>query len=64
VLVYEDRLSRWSGNELGNALLRRHLDEAARSDLPVRVIIATAEDPDLVDRGSDASKTGKDVPHT
>ena len=59
VLVYEDWLSRWSGNELGNALLRRHLEEAAISALPVRVIIATADDPGLVDRGSDASKTGK-----
>lgn len=59
VLAYEDRLSRWSGNELGNALLRRHLEQAVADSLPVRVIVATAEDPDLVDRGSDASKTRK-----
>ena len=59
VLTYEDQLSRWSGNELGNALLRRHLERAVADSLPVRVIVATAEDPDLVDRGSNASKTRK-----
>jgi len=59
VLVYEDRLSRWSGSEPGNALLRRHLERAVAESLPVRAIVATAEDSDLVDRGSDASTTRK-----
>jgi len=59
VMVYEDHLSRWDRNKAGSSLLRGHLEEAMRESLPVRLVIATAEDPALVDRGDDASKTKK-----
>lgn len=53
-MVYEDRLSRWSGS--GNALFRQHLSQAVADALPVRLVIATCSDPAAVDRGEDASK--------
>jgi len=58
-LVYKDRLSRWNGNALGNDLLRKHLTEAFKGDYPVRYLAAKAEDPDLIDKGPDASKVKK-----
>lgn len=53
-MVYEDRLSRWSGP--GNILFRRHLAQAVADDLPIHLVIATCSDPAAVDRGEDASK--------
>lgn len=47
------------GSEAGNALLRRHLEQALAGCLAVRVMIATAADAALVDRGDDASKRRK-----
>ena len=58
-LVYSDRLSRWNGNALGNDLLRKHLTEAFLKTYPVRYLAATASDPDLIDKGPDASKVKK-----
>ena len=52
--VYSDRLSRWSG--LGNALFRKHLEQAVADDLPVRVVIATSQNPEAAERGEDMSK--------
>ncbi|MGV8941503.1 MAG: hypothetical protein ACOH1P_08190 [Lysobacter sp.] len=53
-MVYEDRLSRWSG--AGNTLFRQHLAQAVADELPIRLVIATCSDPESVDRGEDASK--------
>ena len=57
VMPYEDQLSRWSG--AGNNLFREHLEQAIRDQLPVRVVIVRAEDPEAVDRGVDASTVKK-----
>ncbi len=54
---YEDRLSRWKGN--GNTLFRKHLALAYTEKRPIRVVVATSEDPQAVDRGEDASKIPK-----
>lgn len=51
--VYEDRLSRWSGN--GNALFREHLATAIADCRPVRLVIARTDSPGLVAEGGDAS---------
>lgn len=59
VLVYADCLSRWSGNELGGNLLGTHLQQAVAGNLPVRMVLATTTETDLVDRGHDASKVKK-----
>lgn len=58
-LRYEDILSRWSGNTAGNKLCKQHLEDAFNNKLPVRLVIATAEDIELVDSGKDASKLKK-----
>ena len=52
--VYEDRLSRWSGN--GNKLFREHLDIAIAENRPVRIVVAKTDNPSLVAAGGDASK--------
>lgn len=52
--VYTDRLSRWSG--LGNALFRKHLEQAVEENLPVRVVIATSQNPEAAERGEDMSQ--------
>lgn len=54
-LRYTDRLSRWSGNEAGNRLLHSHLIQAYASSLPVRLVIATPTDGQVVHQGLDAS---------
>jgi len=56
-LVYRDRLSRWSGP--GNNLLKTHLEEAVRDELPVRLVIARSEDPTAVASGKPASEIKK-----
>jgi hypothetical protein len=56
---YEDTLSRWSGNTAGNKLCRQHVADAFNNKLPVRLVIATADDTAVVDSGNDASKVKK-----
>ena len=55
-LVYRDRLSRWTGNSLGNKLLRGHLEDAMNNNLPVRLVQATTSNVELVESGGDASQ--------
>lgn len=57
IMIYEDRLSRWKGP--GSNLLREHLIQAQKEDLPVRLVMARAEDTDAIDSGSDASVVKK-----
>ena len=57
IVPYEDQLSRWNG--AGNKLFRQHLEQAFRDQLPVRVVIVRAQDPEAVDRGIDASALKK-----
>jgi hypothetical protein len=52
-LVYEDNLGRWSG--LGNTQFRKHLQLAFDRNLPIRLVIASTDNPAGVDRGEDAS---------
>ena len=59
LLVYGDRLSRWSGNALGNALIRDHLLDAFRERCLVRMVVATATDTNSVVHGHDASAVKK-----
>jgi len=59
IFRYVDSLSRWGGNELGNKLLEAHLSKAFTEKLPVRMVVATAENPDAVERAHDASKIKK-----
>lgn len=58
-LRYRDRLSRWSGNELGNRLLRDHLAQAVASSLPVRLVVATPVSRERIDAGHDAGTVRK-----
>lgn len=59
-LLYVDSLSRWKGhNKAGNDLLREHLAEAFKEQLPVRLVIAHAAVPAAVEHGGDASKIKK-----
>ena len=58
ISLYRDKLSRWQGNDLGSNLFRRHLSQAFSEHLPVRMVIATAQDTQPVDR-HDASKVKK-----
>lgn len=55
VLRYEDHLSRWSVNAPGKNLLKSHLQEGFDNDLEVHMVVATAEDPTVVDRGETAT---------
>ena len=55
VLRYEDYLSRWNVNAPGKNLLREHLQEALDAQLPVRLVVATAQDPTVIDRGETAT---------
>ena len=57
IMIYEDRLSRWKGP--GSNLLGEHLNQAQRENLPVRLVMARAEDRDAIDSGSDASMVKK-----
>ena len=57
---YEDHLSRWRGNHQGRNLLADHLKKAFDGGLPVRLIIATLDDPkDSKDATGDASSLPK-----
>ena len=42
---YEDHLSRWVGNHQGRNLLATHLKKASEDNLPVRLVVATLDDP-------------------
>lgn len=42
---YEDQLSRWQSNTPGKQLLVEHLRLAVAKNLPVRMVVATLEDP-------------------
>jgi hypothetical protein len=42
---YEDHLSRWTANTPGKQLLIEHLQLAVAKSLPIRMIVATLEDP-------------------
>ena len=55
VLRYEDYLSRWNVNAPGKNLLIAHLREGLEKQLPVRLVVATAEDPTVIDRGETAT---------
>lgn len=59
ILLYVDRLSRWTGNVAGNNLLKSHLSKAFKEKLPARVVMATAEKPEEVESVNDASKIRK-----
>ena len=58
-LRYKDTLSRWEGNSLGNNLLREHISLAKAQDLPIRLVVATAQNTPHLDAGWDASKISK-----
>jgi hypothetical protein len=59
VLIYTDRLSRWKLNSPGKNLLTQHLSAAYDNSLDVRLVIATTDQPDVVDRGEEASTIKK-----
>lgn len=59
VLSYTDRLSRWKLNSPGKNLLIEHLTRARDHALPVRLVVATTDEPDVVDRGDEASTIHK-----
>jgi hypothetical protein len=52
--VYRDFIGRWSGH--GNRLFAEHLATAMRGSLPVRLVLATTDNTQLVESGGDASK--------
>jgi glucosamine 6-phosphate synthetase-like amidotransferase/phosphosugar isomerase protein len=52
--VYEDHLSRWSGN--GNKLMGQHLATALADGRPVRIVKATTDNIALIEGGGDGSK--------
>jgi hypothetical protein len=59
VMRYTDRLSRWGNNKPGNNLLKEHLTRAYETQLPVRLIMAKAENDADLDGVVDASKIKK-----
>jgi hypothetical protein len=52
-------LSRWKSNKPGGNLFAQHLRTALEQALPVRLIMATAERPELVEQDLDATKIRK-----
>ncbi len=59
VLTYTDRLSRWKLNPPGKNLLIEHLKKAQEQALSVRLVVATTNQPDVVNRGEEASTIQK-----
>lgn len=59
VLTYQDHLSRWQLNPPGKNLLAQHLSVAVERSLDVRLVIASTDQPDVVDRDEDASRIKK-----
>jgi len=58
-LTYADRLSRWEPNTPGKDLLTQHLTKAVAEALDVRLIVATTDEPDVIERGEAADKINK-----
>jgi hypothetical protein len=59
MMRYTDRLSRWGNNKAGNNLLKEHLTLALETQLPVRLIMARADNDSDLDGVVDASKIKK-----
>ena len=59
ILTYTDRLSRWEPNTPGKNLLMKHLTQARDEALKIRLVVATTDRPDVVDRGEAADKIKK-----
>jgi len=57
---YTDRLSRWKGNARGNKLLETHLQKGVADKLSVRLVIASTDRQDIIDRGENASQANND----
>ena len=55
ILRYEDYLSRWNVNAPGKNLLIAHLREGIEKQLSVHLVVATAENPTVIDRGETAT---------
>jgi len=58
-LRYADKFSRWVLNSYGSygkSRLQNHLRQAFEGGLSVRLVIATAGDPNAIDEGRDASR--------
>ncbi len=53
VLTYQDRLSRWDAHAPGRKLLFDHLTQALEHRLALRLVIATTDQPGVVDRNED-----------
>jgi hypothetical protein len=51
VLTYSDRLSHRQADTSGKKLLAEHLSTAREQSLVVRMVVATTDQPDVVDRG-------------
>jgi hypothetical protein len=60
VLRYEDALSRWSANTVGNEMFKHHIEDAFNNKRPVRLVIAKTDEIETVDSGQDASKVKKE----
>lgn len=58
-LRYEDYFSRWFTNPHGKSLLQEHLQQAFEASLPVRLILATSDDPSSISAG--VSSTGRNT---
>ncbi len=58
-LTYTDHLSRWYATTPEKNLFIQHLVLAKEQQLPVRLVIATAQNPGAVDRGEDGSTIPK-----
>ena len=56
---YEDKLSRWPGNSPGNNLLGKHINEAFKKNLPVKLVLAIKENTDAIDSGTRCLKVKK-----
>jgi hypothetical protein len=50
-------VSRWSGP--GNELLKEHLEQAIRDDMPVRLVMAQTDDKEAVASGAAVSSVKK-----
>ena len=54
-LIYRDYMSRWNVNAPGKNLLKQHLSQAFEKKLAVRLVIATTNRPEVIDRGETAT---------
>ena len=58
-LIYDDCLSRWTGNRLGSAELQRHLEAGYKNQLDIHLVIARTMNVASLRDASDASKIKK-----